>query len=149
MTANLGRGSDDESEVGDLDNSIPVLASNIRKSDKVDRYVGRRIRVRRLMLGVSQTELAAKIDVTYQQAHKYERGMNRVSAGRLAEVAKALSTTPGWFFEGYESSSPDVEEPKHQRLLLEMIRNFELIKDDKQVEAILQMARVMALTSGD
>src|ERR1700720_3252708 len=57
----------------------------------VDRHVGARIRERRIMLGLTQQQLADLIGVTYQQAHKYERGINRVSAGRLFEVAQVLS----------------------------------------------------------
>jgi len=54
------------------------------------------------MLGLTQQQLADLIGVTYQQAHKYERGINRVSAGRLFEIAQVLSVPVGYFFGGLE-----------------------------------------------
>src|SRR5216684_341602 len=59
-----------------------------RSTAAIDDHVGGRIRERRIMLGLTQQQLAEMIGVTYQQAHKYERGINRVSAGRLFEIAR-------------------------------------------------------------
>ena len=66
----------------------------------VDRYVSLRIRQRRIMLGLTQQQMAELIGVTYQQAHKYEKGINRVAAGRLYRIAQALGVEVGYFFEG-------------------------------------------------
>ena len=52
------------------------------------------------MLGLTQQQLAELVGVTYQQTHKYERGINRVSAGRLFEIARVLSVPVGFFYEG-------------------------------------------------
>src|SRR5262249_45293699 len=71
-----------------------------RSTAATDDHVGARIRERRIMLGLTQQQLAELIGVTYQQAHKYERGINRVSAGRLFEIARVLSVPVGHFFEG-------------------------------------------------
>src|ERR1700720_2722993 len=75
--------------------SPPFRAAAARRStgrtQDVDRHVGARVRERRIMLGLTQQQLADLIGVTYQQAHKYERGINRVSAGRLYEIAQVLS----------------------------------------------------------
>jgi DNA-binding XRE family transcriptional regulator len=69
------------------DAAPPFRAAAARRStgrtQDVDRHVGARVRERRIMLGLTQQQLADLIGVTYQQAHKYERGINRVSAGRL------------------------------------------------------------------
>ena len=62
-----------------------------RSTAAIDDHVGARIRERRIMLGLTQQQLAEMIGVTYQQAHKYERGINRVSAGRLYEIARVLN----------------------------------------------------------
>ena len=70
------------------------------RASLADRHVGTRIRERRVMLGLSQQQLAQMIGVTYQQAHKYERGLNRISAGRLYEIAQVLKVPVSWFFEG-------------------------------------------------
>ena len=58
------------------------------------------MRERRIMLGLTQQEMAALIGVTFQQACKYENGSNRVSSGRLYRIAQALDTDVGYFFEG-------------------------------------------------
>src|SRR5271169_193539 len=70
------------------------------------------------------------IGVTYQQAHKYERGINRVSAGRLFEIARALSTPITYFYEGVGEEGPRQITP-HQRMQLEIARNFAEIRNEK------------------
>lgn len=76
-------------------------------SHKVDIHVGERIRARRRSLGMTQEALASAIGLTFQQVQKYERGANRVSASMLYEIAKALNTGIGHFFEGL----PATEDP--------------------------------------
>src|SRR5919199_187202 len=84
----------------------PFRAAAARRStgrtQDIDRHVGARVRERRIMLGLTQQQLADLIGVTYQQAHKYERGINRVSAGRLYEIAQVLSVPVGYFYEGIQ-----------------------------------------------
>jgi transcriptional regulator with XRE-family HTH domain len=65
-----------------------------------DKRVGKRIRMRRLMLGMSQSQLASAIGVTFQQVQKYEAGINRVSASRLQQMAKVLKVEVAFFFQG-------------------------------------------------
>jgi transcriptional regulator with XRE-family HTH domain len=109
----------------------------------VDRYVGSRIRERRIMLGLSQQQLAGKIGVTYQQTHKYERGVNRISAGRLFTIARILGLSPEWFFEGMQRDETSEPAPR-QRMALELARNFSLIENASHQEALSQMARSLA-----
>src|SRR4051812_28781626 len=66
----------------------------------VDRHVGLRIRMRRKELGISQERLAESIGLTFQQVQKYERAANRVSASKLWEMSRALSTNISYFYEG-------------------------------------------------
>jgi transcriptional regulator with XRE-family HTH domain len=66
----------------------------------VDLILGRNIRLRRVMKGISQTALASKIGVTFQQVQKYEGGTNRVSASRLSRIAQVLDAPVGVFFDG-------------------------------------------------
>lgn len=68
----------------------------------VDRHVGRRMRWRRRELKLSQEVLAGRLGLTFQQVQKYERGTNRISAGRLYELARALDTSIPYFFQGVE-----------------------------------------------
>jgi transcriptional regulator with XRE-family HTH domain len=65
------------------------------RAQDVDRYVGARMRARRIMLGLTQQQMAELIGVTHQQAHKYEKGINRVSTGRLYGIAQASTSGPG------------------------------------------------------
>jgi transcriptional regulator with XRE-family HTH domain len=114
------------------------------RANSADRHVGARIRERRIMLGLSQQQLAVMIGVTYQQAHKYERGLNRISAGRLYDIAQVLSVPISWFFEGIASETIAVEMSPRQRMCLELARNFALIENLKHQEALSQMARALA-----
>lgn len=116
----------------------PLRASN------ADRHVGTRIRERRIMMGLSQQQLARMIGVTYQQAHKYERGLNRISAGRLYEIAQVLSVPVSWFFEGLAVDVSKQEATPRQRMCLELARNFAAIDNEKHQEALSQMARALA-----
>jgi transcriptional regulator with XRE-family HTH domain len=76
-----------------------------RAPQPTDRHIGSRIRLRRRELGISQAALGEAVGVTFQQIQKYEKGDNRVGAGRLLEIAEALRCQPAWFFEGGPPSS--------------------------------------------
>ena len=82
------------------------------RTQDIDRHVGARVRERRIMLGLTQQQLADLIGVTYQQAHKYERGINRVSAGRLYEIARVLSAPITFFYEGLGEEAPRPATPR-------------------------------------
>jgi transcriptional regulator with XRE-family HTH domain len=71
-----------------------------RPSNMIDVYVGARLRMRRLMLGMSQGRLGKLLGVTFQQIQKYEKGSNRISAGRLRQAAHVLETSIDFFLEG-------------------------------------------------
>jgi transcriptional regulator with XRE-family HTH domain len=100
------------------------------------------MRERRIMLGMTQQELAEKLGITYQQAHKYERGLNRVSAGRLLAVARALGVEPGYFYEGLDEGGPP-RLTAQQRRLLDLARSFALLPR-RQQEALVALARGLA-----
>lgn len=102
-----------------------------------------RIRQRRILLGLTQQQLAQMIGVTYQQAHKYERGMNRISAGRLYEIARVLGVDVGYFFEGVDDASRTMLNQR-QRLCLEVSRNFASIENERHQEAVSQLCRILA-----
>jgi transcriptional regulator with XRE-family HTH domain len=118
-----------------------------QRANSADRHVGARIRERRIMMGLSQQQLAKMIGVTYQQAHKYERGLNRISAGRLFEIAQVLGVPVSWFFEGLADRADAQEMSPRQRMCLELARNFALIDNEKHQEALSQMARALAAQS--
>ena len=74
----------------------------------VDKYVGSRGRMRRIMLGMSQEKLGEALGLTFQQVQKYEKGTNRVGASRLQQVAHILQVPVSFFFEGAPSASDDL-----------------------------------------
>ncbi|TAD88127.1 MAG: XRE family transcriptional regulator [Alphaproteobacteria bacterium] len=113
------------------------------RSVDVDRHVGQRIRHHRVMLGLTQQQLAEMIGVTYQQAHKYERGINRVSAGRLYEIARVFGVGVDTFYEGLDQTGANVTNAR-QRLSLELVRSFGRINNPRHQEALAQMARALA-----
>ncbi|MEM7021437.1 MAG: helix-turn-helix transcriptional regulator [Pseudomonadota bacterium] len=119
-------------------------SSRRARAEDVDRNVGARVRQRRIMLGLTQQQMADLIGVTYQQAHKYEKGINRVAAGRLYQMARVLGVDIGYFFEGLDDNKTAQASPK-QRMLLELARNFISIPTRKHQEAVCSLAR--ALTS--
>jgi transcriptional regulator with XRE-family HTH domain len=118
-----------------------------QRANAADRHVGARIRERRVMMGLSQQQLARMVGVTYQQAHKYERGLNRISAGRLFEIAQVLDVPVSFFFEGLASAADQQEASPRQRMCLELARNFAMIDNEKHQEALSQMARALAAQS--
>jgi transcriptional regulator with XRE-family HTH domain len=79
------------------------MVTNMKQPDPIDVDVGRRIRVQRLARGMTQTQLATMIGVTFQQVQKYERGTNRVGASRLQSIAHVLGVSVSFFFEGPSS----------------------------------------------
>jgi len=117
----------------------------------IDLYVGGRMRLRRIQLGLSQGALAAKIGVSFQAVQKYESGDIRISASRLYDVAQALAVSPGFFFEGYPDGlvaanlatelaqgggmpgSGEVSETFDRREVMSLIRGYYGIRD-KQIQ---------------
>lgn len=112
---------------------------------RIDHLVGQRIRLRRNMLGLTQEELADSLGISYQQVQKYETASNRVSAGRLFEIAAKLNTPVAYFFVGIEDL-PENDEPAAagSRMNIELVRNFSLIDDSPVRSALLGLIRDLA-----
>jgi transcriptional regulator with XRE-family HTH domain len=120
----------------------------------VDLEVARRLRRRRLELGLTQQDVAERLGVTYQQAHKYETGINRISAGRLYQVAQALGVEVGHFFADVDpegllgGAGPDEAGRGRRRRLLELVRHVAHIRDRGHREAVCALARALAALGG-
>jgi transcriptional regulator with XRE-family HTH domain len=88
-----------------------------KSPNPIDKHVGSRIRLRRMMLGMSQGTLGTALDLTFQQVQKYEKGANRVGASRLQQISQALQVPVAFFFEGAPSvpgcAGPANEGPAH------------------------------------
>ena len=132
----------DQTEEAGVFTRRPARRTGNRTQD-IDRHVSARVRERRIMLGFTQQQLADLIGVTYQQAHKYERGINRISAGRLFEIAHVLSVPVNYFFEGL-SDEEGRQISSRERMCLELARNFAQIPNERHQEALSQLARVLA-----
>lgn len=112
--------------------------------DPIDLHVGERVRLRRLLVGLSQEQLADAVCITFQQIQKYERGINRISASRLFGIANALSVPVSFFFEGLEGQTTPTE-PDRSGLTNEgmtLLNNYKQLSPEEQ-EAIQTLLAVM------
>lgn len=121
----------------------------------IDRIVGQRVRWRRRDLKITQEQLAEMLGLTFQQIQKYEKGVNRVSAGRLFEIAGALGVPVAYFFEGAEDllepAAAALAEDEDTRLApqitgetLELIAAFQKIEDAALRNSLLNAVRAAA-----
>jgi transcriptional regulator with XRE-family HTH domain len=111
--------------------------------DNYDKQIGRKIYELRLAMGLSRQELGEKIGVTHQQCQKYEKGTNRVSAGRLVLIAKVLNKSIDYFYENIDDQPKEVQ-THHQRMCIEVARNFMKIKNPVYQEAVNTLVKSLA-----
>lgn len=103
------------------------------------------------MLGLSQGELARRVGLTFQQIQKYERGVNRIGASRLADFAGALGVPPGWFFEemtGTARAETVATRTLGGRQALELVRLYGRVKDRRVRERVLALLRAVGAEEG-
>ena len=112
---------------------------------RVDDHVGERIRERRTLTGLTQDELAGALDISYQQIQKYETGANRISAGRLYEIAQRLGVGVDYFFDSLNPSAPSGPMPHggHSRVAIDLVRNFIEIGDDDLRSALAHLVKTL------
>jgi transcriptional regulator with XRE-family HTH domain len=120
-----------------------------KRVDQVDVLVGKRIRAYRLGIGMSQSALAEKVGVTFQQIQKYEKGTNRVGSGRLKKVATALGVKIASFFPeersgGDKSVSDDLIEMLGEPHATRLLTAFHSIDGAKRRLALVKLAEGMA-----
>ena len=77
-----------------------------KRPDPIDRLVGNNVRILRLERGFSQSDIAERLGITFQQVQKYEKGINRIGSGRLARLSQVLGVSVGRFFQGSEVGTP-------------------------------------------
>ncbi|NNE79526.1 MAG: helix-turn-helix domain-containing protein [Silicimonas sp.] len=118
----------------------------------VDVHVGKRIRHRRWLVGMTQQQLAEKVGIKFQQIQKYETGMNRVSASRLWDVAAALTVPVSFFFEGLseEKGTADAAiqadipmDILKDKEALELVRSYYAIPETQR-RRLFELARVLS-----
>lgn len=120
-----------------------------RIAGAVDRKLGERVRARRLEIAMSQERLADLLGVTFQQVQKYEKGVNRIAASRLLDIATALETPITRFYEGLGpirrgATGPRTEDQLAKPGVAELVRLFATIEDQKVRRRILELVRAMA-----
>ena len=124
-------------------------------SDPVDAHVGRRVKRRRNLLDMSQSALADKIGLTFQQIQKYERGTNRISASRLFELSQVLDVPVSFFFDDMPEEiastrpAPTPDDPMAKREVLDMVRAYHAISDAGVRKSLFDMIKVVTKPGGD
>ena len=122
---------------------------------KTNKQIGIKIKRIRKALGMSQMELAEGVGVSFQQIQKYEKGINRISAERIQQIARALGTTVNTFFEKEKEIIPMVSEPSaeysHKGTWMvvsqeeaRLLQLFRKIDDEKTREALVQQLKGLA-----
>jgi transcriptional regulator with XRE-family HTH domain len=125
--------------------------------DPIDRFVGSRVRARRVGIRLSQTKLGEAIGVTFQQVQKYENGTNRIGASNLFKIAKTLGVDVAYFFEGVQeiadsmmADSTEVpltgikEDPLTSRDAIELMHNYYRVKDANVRKRLAQFVKTLA-----
>ncbi|MGE0717656.1 MAG: helix-turn-helix domain-containing protein [Alphaproteobacteria bacterium] len=107
----------------------------------IDVHVGRQVRLYRTVAGLSQTQLAEAIGLTFQQVQKYERGGNRISASKLVQIAQVLGTPVTAFFEGLEPESETPHDPgiMLRREAIELSRAYERIGSPDLRQSLMEL----------
>jgi transcriptional regulator with XRE-family HTH domain len=106
-----------------------------KKPDPVDLHVGSLLRTLRTLHGLSQAELAERLDITFQQLQKYETGSNRTTAGRLWRASKILGVPISYFFDGLDGNADPAAGILSTRAGLEVVRNYESCSEDVRKSA--------------
>ena len=111
---------------------------------EIDRHIGQRVRERRVVLGLSQTALADGLGITFQQVQKYEKGFNRIAAGRLYGCAELLGVSPEYFFEGLEGSDRGTPDETRSDEAVKLARAYYGIRDPAKRKHVWKLVRAIA-----
>lgn len=121
----------------------------------IDVHVGKRLRLRRTMLGLSQEKLGTQLGLTFQQVQKYERGANRIGSSRLFRLSRLLEVPVSYFFEGLDEASAAVTggnnqpdgsadiNPLERRETLELVRAYYRIDDIDVRRRVFELVKVL------
>jgi len=147
-----------ESSVLLRDGGEEMYETTGRKPNPVDVHVGSRVRYRRMIIGMSQEKLGEKMNLTFQQIQKYEKGTNRIGASRLFQLSRILDVAVGYFFEdAFANATPSVSnglhEPEQEGFLLDFLNSregldlnkaFAKIQDPKVRRRVIELVRALA-----
>lgn len=142
----------------------PTTKKAVRKKkggpDPMDAHVGSRVKLRRLVMGLSQEALGKQLDLTFQQIQKYEKGANRIGAGRLMQLAEILEVPIQFFYDDFGKmiAGPGfAEDDPHDELMefvsspegVELCRHFSEIEDPKVRKRVLDLVRSISETESE
>jgi transcriptional regulator with XRE-family HTH domain len=123
-----------------------------KQANPIDIQVGNRVRIRRMLIGMSQERLGDLLGLTFQQVQKYEKGVNRIGAGRLYEVSRILNVPIDFFYQGV-ASEPGAPAPEAAPPVLEFVSSgeglqlslaFMKIKDVKVRKRVLDLVKSLS-----
>jgi len=116
----------------------------------IDVHVGKRVRHRRWMLGMTQQQLGDRVGIKFQQIQKYETGMNRISASRLWDIAQAMDASISFFFEGLDGAetaehpaAAQIGDLMVDREAIELVRSYNAIPEEQR-RRLFDLARVLS-----
>jgi transcriptional regulator with XRE-family HTH domain len=123
-----------------------------KQANPIDIQVGNRVRIRRMLIGMSQERLGGLLGLTFQQVQKYEKGVNRIGAGRLFEVSRILNVPVDFFYEGVSDAAPGANEVDGAPVMdfvssgegLQLSLAFMKIKDVKVRKRVLDLVKSLA-----
>ena len=124
-----------------------------KQANPVDVQVGNRVRIRRMLIGMSQEKLGELLGLTFQQVQKYEKGVNRIGAGRLYDISRILGVPIDYFYEGInaapgegaaEDGAPPVMEFVSSGEGLQLSLAFMKIRDAKVRKRVLDLVKSLA-----
>lgn len=114
---------------------------------QVDAVVGRRLKLRRTLLGLTQEQVALACDLSYQQIHKYETGQSRMSTARLVQFSSVLDAPVSWFFEGLDHEDPLISDGDYiqiDKATARLIALTQRIKSKKRLRQLVDFAKLLA-----
>ncbi len=125
---------------------------NPKRSSSIDAFVGMRVRAGRMARGMSQEQLAELLGLTFQQVQKYEKGVNRIGAGRLWDISRILDVSVQYFFDGLNQKSGAVAEESGRFAIefltttegLQLARAFAQIKDRSVRRRLVDLAQALS-----
>jgi transcriptional regulator with XRE-family HTH domain len=132
---------------------------NARRANPIDAHVGTRVRMRRMLLGMSQEKLGEHLGLTFQQVQKYEKGVNRIGASRLFDLSQVLGVPVQYFYEGVANTGAEAagnagfaDRPAESYVVdflstregLELNKAFERITDVRVRRAIVDLVQALA-----
>ena len=130
----------------------PVSIAAKKQANPIDIQVGNRVRIRRMLIGMSQERLGDLLGLTFQQVQKYEKGVNRIGAGRLFEVSRILNVPVDFFYEGVNDAAQGATESDGAPVMdfvssgegLQLSLAFMKIKDAKVRKRVLDLVKSLA-----